>query len=174
MKKCFIILGAITLVPILSSNYKAMSPNNSLVAFTHTTLKPNTEAQLVLDLVNQYRTSGCNCGTQYMPPTTVLTYSTLLEKAAQKHSLDMFEHHFFAHIGSDGSTLENRINQVNYNYIAAGENIVYRALNAEHAVKLWINSPGHCKNIMNPKFNEMGLAFHGNYWTQVLGKAYPY
>ena len=33
----------------------------------------------------------------------------------------------------------------------------------------WIKSPGHCKNIMNPAYKEIGAARKGNYWTLVLG-----
>jgi uncharacterized protein YkwD len=44
------------------------------------------------------------------------------------------------------------------------------------AVQGWINSPGHCANIMSPAFSEMGAAFVVNkesslgiYWAQVFG-----
>ena len=40
----------------------------------------------------------------------------------------------------------------------------------------WLASPGHCSNIMNPDFTEMGAAYAidkssaaGSYWTQVFG-----
>ncbi len=39
----------------------------------------------------------------------------------------------------------------------------------------WIDSPGHCANLMSPTFTEMGIAFvverksePGIYWTQVF------
>ena len=42
-------------------------------------------------------------------------------------------------------------------------------------VQGWLNSPGHCANMMSPGFTEMGVAFvvdrkseAGIYWTQVL------
>ena len=33
----------------------------------------------------------------------------------------------------------------------------------------WINSSGHCSNIMDPKFKEIGVAKVGDYWTLVFG-----
>ena len=44
-------------------------------------------------------------------------------------------------------------------------------------VKSWLESPGHCENIMEPRFVEMGVAYatgqsgrHGLYWVQVLAQ----
>jgi uncharacterized protein YkwD len=41
----------------------------------------------------------------------------------------------------------------------------------------WLSSPGHCANLMNPRYTEMGAAYGLNsarkstypYWTQVFG-----
>ncbi len=42
-------------------------------------------------------------------------------------------------------------------------------------MKSWLESPGHCENIMEPRFTEMGVAFAlapdqnpNIYWTQVF------
>jgi len=32
-----------------------------------------------------------------------------------------------------------------------------------------LHSPGHCANIMNKNFREMGVARVGDYWTQDFG-----
>ncbi|HCJ28080.1 MAG TPA: hypothetical protein DHV63_01935, partial [Pseudomonas sp.] len=57
-----------------------------------------------------------------------------------------------------------------------GENIAAGQGSAEQAVSSWLASPGHCQNIMNPGFTEMGAAYATNprsaatiYWTQVFG-----
>ena len=45
---------------------------------------------------------------------------------------------------------------------------------AEEVVQGWLDSPGHCENIMDPRFAEMGIAYaaghakRGLYWVQVL------
>ena len=33
----------------------------------------------------------------------------------------------------------------------------------------WLDSDGHCSNIMNPGFTEIGVGFHDYYWTQNFG-----
>ena len=42
---------------------------------------------------------------------------------------------------------------------------------------MWMNSPGHRKNILNPQFNRYGLAYvrdnnggWGRYWALVLSR----
>jgi uncharacterized protein YkwD len=40
----------------------------------------------------------------------------------------------------------------------------------DEAMKEWLNSPGHCTNIMNPAFTEMGAWISGLYWTQVFAQ----
>ena len=58
-----------------------------------------------------------------------------------------------------------------------GENIAAGSqMTPETAVAGWIRSPGHCANLMNPGFSEMGAAFAvdarsemGVYWTQAFG-----
>ncbi|MBL7110644.1 MAG: hypothetical protein ISS19_01735 [Bacteroidales bacterium] len=37
-------------------------------------------------------------------------------------------------------------------------------------IEAWLDSPGHCKNIMNDKVTELGVATSGAYWTQVFAK----
>src|ERR671931_2842656 len=63
------------------------------------------------NLVNQARQ---NAG---VPP---LTYSCSLDGLALAHSVDMYKHNYFSHMGSDGSTAEQRIStgisEVGYYY----------------------------------------------------------
>ena len=58
-----------------------------------------------------------------------------------------------------------------------GENIAYGPESVEEVVRGWLDSPGHCENIMDPRFAEMGIAYstgqisrHGLYWVQVLAE----
>jgi uncharacterized protein YkwD len=57
-----------------------------------------------------------------------------------------------------------------------GENLAAGQTTAAQAVQGWLDSPGHCANLMQPGFTQMGLAFavnlqspQGIYWAQVLG-----
>jgi len=124
----------------------------------------------LLELVNNYRQKGCNCGSTYFPPAKPLVWNDLLESAAQVHSNDMNKNDFFSHTGSNGKTVGYRITSVGYNWSACGENIAMGYKTEDDVMLGWIHSEGHCKNIMNPDFKEMGVATSGAYWTQVFGK----
>jgi uncharacterized protein YkwD len=126
--------------------------------------------ELVLQLINTHRASGCNCGSEgYYGPTTPVKWNDMLEMAAKTHSADMYSNNFFNHTGSDGSNMSDRIKRVGYNWTTCGENIGNGYKTEEQVVKGWINSPGHCRNIMNPNFKEIGMAMMGYYWTLTLG-----
>ena len=46
-----------------------------------------------------------------------------------------------------------------YVWRSVGENVAAGQPDAETVVKAWLDSPGHCENIMSPNFREMGVAF---------------
>jgi uncharacterized protein YkwD len=80
----------------------------------------------------------------------------------------MDQNKFFSHTGSNGSTVGERVTKAGFVWRSCGENIAKGYPNEETVVQGWINSAGHCKNIMNPGFTLMGIAKSGDYWTQVF------
>lgn len=130
----------------------------------------NPDKQELLRLVNKVRSSGCNCGGTYYPPAQKVVWNDLLEKAAQNHSDDMDAHNKLDHTGSNGSSAGDRITAVGYSWTTYGENIAVGYPTEEAVIKGWLKSPGHCRNIMNAKVKEMGVATKGAYWTQVFAK----
>ncbi len=125
---------------------------------------------VLLQLVNDARKKGCNCGNTYYPPVAPLTWNELLEKAAQSHSTDMFKKNYFSHTGSDGSGSGERISRAGYTWKYYGENIANGYQTESEVIAGWLSSPGHCSNIMNGNFTEMGVSKAGNYWTQDFGR----
>ena len=130
----------------------------------------NVDKAVMLPLVNNVRQSGCNCGSTVMPPVSPVAWNDLLALAADNHSKDMLANNYFNHTGLNGSTPGDRIRAVGYNWRAYGENIAYNYPTEQSVMTGWLNSEGHCKNIMNGTFNEMGVAREGNYWTQEFGR----
>ena len=122
----------------------------------------------IMDEINKARINGCMCGKEKMPPTGKLEWSGQLEKAAMKHAMDMYDHDNLDHIGTDGSDLGDRISATGYVWAMVGENISWGFTEAEDVVQGWIESSGHCKNMMNPTFTEMGAARKGEYWVLEL------
>lgn len=130
----------------------------------------------VLTLVNQRRAAGATCGGVAKAPVPALTLDTRLRCAARKHSKDMGSKNFFSHTGSDGSTFTQRITWAGYPWRTAGENIAAGYSTPSAAVNGWMSSTGHCNNIMNPSFKQLGVGYsyaststYKAYWTQDFG-----
>lgn len=137
---------------------------------------PDFQAEL-LRLVNEHRTAGATCGSRgSFAATTPLNWNAALTTAAYGHSRDMADNDYFSHDSLDGRTFDQRITAAGYSWSRAGENIAAGVTSAHSVVNGWMDSPGHCANLMNPQFRDMGLACARNpgsrfgwYWTQTLG-----
>jgi uncharacterized protein YkwD len=126
------------------------------------------------ELINLARSKSRLCGAEYFPAAPPLATSDLLQRAAQGHAQDMARKHYFEHQGRDGSAPRDRLARLGYASRLSGENIAYGPESAEEVVAGWLASPGHCANIMDARFQEMGLAYaidatrHATYWVQAL------
>jgi len=132
--------------------------------------------QDVLTIVNQVRSQGANCGTKgAFAATGPLTMNPALRCAARKHSADMAARNFFDHVNPDGEAFTERMAKAGYGgYSTAGENIAAGSPDAQGTMSQWMGSDGHCANIMNPDFKDIGVGYstggqYGHLWTQVFG-----
>ena len=130
----------------------------------------------VLVLVNEARAQARTCGNESFGATGPLTMEARLRCAARVHSLDMAMRGFFDHTNPDGLSPFDRMELAGYEYRAAGENIAAGQTTPEQVVQGWLDSPGHCRNIMSPDFEEIGVGYDAtttgefpHYWTQVFG-----
>jgi uncharacterized protein YkwD len=131
--------------------------------------------QRALRAVNAARAEARRCGATLHPSAPPLVWAEPLARAAQAHANDMAAHSRFDHVGSDGSRVTERVTRAAYRWRHVGENIAAGVGDVEAALAGWLNSPGHCANIMNPRFTAMGVAFAvdpaseaGVYWAQVF------
>jgi uncharacterized protein YkwD len=129
----------------------------------------------VLELVNAAREKPRQCGSARLDAAPPLTLSPVLTEAASLHARDMAQHGALDHRGSDGSQPDERVSRAGYRWRATGENIASGSENADAVVAGWLDSPGHCTNIMGAQFKEMGVAFAlapsrnpPIYWAQVF------
>jgi uncharacterized protein YkwD len=134
-------------------------------------------ARRALDLVNEVRTRGTHCGERSFGPAPPVTLSGTLAGVAFKHASDMAQHNYFEHEDLTGRSPADRVRAVGYREKLVGENIAYGPESAEEVVQGWLDSTGHCENIMDPRFAEMGIAFapghsakRGLYWVQLLAE----
>lgn len=128
----------------------------------------------VFNLVNEARATARSCGDQSFAATGPLRWSDLLARAAQAHSADMAAQNYFSHDSLDGRDMVARVAAQGYSYSALGENIAAGQRTPDAVMAGWLDSPGHCQNIMNPNFRELGVGLaqggsYGIYWTQNFG-----
>jgi uncharacterized protein YkwD len=139
------------------------------------TSRPAAIEQRVLELVNQARSRERSCGRERLPAAEPLSLAQPLRSAAAAHARDMARHGYFEHRARDGSQPKDRVRRAGYRPRLTGENIAFGPESAEEVVAGWLDSPGHCANLMDQRFFEMGVAVvqgrrRGHfYWVQVLG-----
>ena len=134
-----------------------------------------SEWQMV-QLINQVRRSGYRCGSTWYPPVAALRGNRTLTEVAQRHSRDMGRRDFYSHTNPSGQSPFDRMRAAGYRYRSAGENIAAWYPTADQAMKVLLDSPGHCVNIMNGDFREIGVGHaevsgsrYTHYWTQAFG-----
>lgn len=132
-------------------------------------------AARALQLVNDVRARGTRCGEKPFGPAPPVRLSGALAEVALGHASDMALHDYFEHQDLNGRSPADRVRAIGYRETLVGENIAYGPQSADEVVQGWLDSPGHCENIMDPRFSEMGLAFaagqasrRGLYWVQLL------
>ncbi len=123
----------------------------------------------MLQLVNNVRKSGCKCGDTWYYPAPALTWNDKLESISIAHSQDMYDKKYFNHTAPDGADAGVRMDRAGYKWKAYGENIATGHRSEEEVIKGWLSSPGHCRNIMNKDYKEMGVGRKGSLWTQTFG-----
>jgi uncharacterized protein YkwD len=135
---------------------------------------PNTRdvGQILLAAVNRARATERNCGNRHFAAAPALRWNPALGAAAQAHSSDMARQNYFSHQGKDGREVADRAGKAGYRWSGIGENIAAGQESVDQVMAGWLASPGHCANIMDRWFTEMGSAYAvagRPYWTQVFG-----
>ncbi|MGL4935716.1 MAG: CAP domain-containing protein [Cetobacterium sp.] len=122
----------------------------------------NSDYEVILNLVNIERE---NRGIE------PLKLNPTLNALAKIKSDDMHHNQYFSHNSPIYGSPFDLMEKHNVQYMTAGENIAKGQNTPEFVMKSWMDSPGHRKNILNPKFKEMGVSrdeFGNNIWTQMF------
>jgi uncharacterized protein YkwD len=121
----------------------------------------------LLALVNAQRNAAGLPGLLWCPP---------LERSAQGHADDQAIHNTMTHVGTDNSTLAQRVERAGYHgWSAISENVAAQWPSADAVMVGWMNSPEHRANILSPDFTYFGggVGWSANgttYWTQDFGR----
>jgi uncharacterized protein YkwD len=134
------------------------------------------EGQKLLEMINTARAQPRQCGAQSFAATTPLAWNAMLATAAEAHTRAMANNNFFDHKDRDGHTPGDRAELAGYVGGQIGENIAAGQDTVRRVVDGWLTSPGHCANLMNPQFHQLGAAYAvdpksdaGIYWTAMFG-----
>lgn len=134
------------------------------------------EGQRLLEMINTARGQPRRCGNQDFAATTPLAWNAVLASAAMSHSRAMANNNYFDHKDRDGRMPGDRAELAGYVGQQTGENIAAGQDETRKVVDGWLASPGHCANLMNPGFKEVGAAYAidprsdaGIYWTAMFG-----
>jgi uncharacterized protein YkwD len=131
----------------------------------------------VLDAVNLARSKGRRCGTKKYGPAPPLALNEQLLKAATGHARELARRDLISHQSADGSSEADRATRAGYSWTFVGENVAAGQNTPAEVVASWLNSPGHCGNIMDADFTQMAVAYVvdprqklGIYWVQMFGR----
>lgn len=150
-------------------HYKRMYASAMLLLIVGVFLLPNIvfakiiNDENIIDITNTTRTKfGLN----------ELNANQLLSKAAHDKAEAIFAKQVFEH-SLGGKKFSTWIKDAGYKYQTVGENLAIDFVSSEGTMKAWLASPTHKKNILNPKFQEIGVAvktaeFEGHKSTLVV------
>jgi uncharacterized protein YkwD len=145
LRRRFAIASAVALV-VFSTTSPAIAGPSLAAAPT---------ARSVLVAINAVRTRH---GLRALPT------SRQLAAAADEHTLDMGRRGYFRHTSFDGTPFWKRVQHFypseGYHAWSAAENLLWATagIGADQAVRLWMTSPGHRANILNPRWREIGIS----------------
>lgn len=192
MSRWYILLF-VTLMSInIYASTSESGPSGKVFNTPYTYDNDKTVNKAFLNVINQMRSKPRNCGKYGVRKATVpLRWSDKLHRAAAEHARDMAKYSLTHHKGSGRSTdvtgrkigraskASERGKYHGYTYskaFAFAENVGAGHKNLSEVIKAWMKSPGHCVNIMSPKFREMALAkadnkgsYYKTFWTLDLG-----
>jgi len=131
------------------------------------------DVDLVLAKINLLRSSGCKCGSRQLPPVGPVIWSDQLYEASRAYARYMYKYKHFEHVSLEGEDLGDRLDKINYPWLKIGENLAFGYKHFDETLQAWIDSPSHCKMLMDPDVTEMGMSKRGLYWAQSWGKPEP-
>ena len=110
-----------------------------------------------------------------------LTLEPRLTTAAQGHADDMLTRTYYSHVTPEGTPPRQRVLAAGYSGEIVGENIAAGQTSVELAVDAWMHSTEHRRNILDPRFQEIGIGMAvGSYehkykilWVQNFGRRRP-
>jgi uncharacterized protein YkwD len=135
-----VLMVAISLAILTNFSLANAASNTSSDPITH---------QGIVSLTNQDRLGAGD---------SLLIEDSQLDTAAMAKARDMVANNYFDHYSPQGATPWDFILSSGYDYQLAGENLAMDFATSHGVNNAWLNSPTHRKNILNPEYNNIGVA----------------
>ena len=143
------------------------------------TCATSVSAEAAVRRLNEVRLRGAMCRSGTTSTAPPLTWSESLAAAAQAQAREMARLDRMSHRDSQNRGLAERLRAQGYRYSIAVENLGVGYASLDDVVDAWLESEGHCENLMNGTVREFGMACidagttgapeERRYWTLVLG-----
>jgi uncharacterized protein YkwD len=105
-----------------------------------------------------------------------LAWEPRLAESAHEQAVDLALNDRLSHVDSRQRGFGTRLRGVGYAAAGAGENLAAGQTSADEAITAWLASPSHCANLMQPDFQDVGLACvqrrgarYERFWVAHLG-----
>ncbi len=155
----------------------ATAPAPAPVALDGSTAEKSFPVRL-LEALNAARAVPRVCGTTAYPAASPLSWQPQAEQAALAQAQYLQRNNLFTHAGANGSTIGDRMTAAGYVWQSVGENLAAGYTDFAAVLQGWLDSPGHCANVMNGAFVDVGVALvqgtssntYRTYWAMALGR----
>lgn len=87
-----------------------------------------------------------------------VAYNSELSEAAKAKAQNMFAENYWSHFSPTGKDPWGFMKSAGYKFSYAGENLARNFSNPDDMVKAWMNSPTHRENLLNSKYQDIGVA----------------
>jgi len=87
-----------------------------------------------------------------------LISNSQLEASAELKLSDMIANKYYRHQDVQGDPGWHFVKQAGYQYLLIGENLAFQLNSEWQILDSWINSPAHNQQLLDPKYEDFGLA----------------
>src|SRR5690606_39167025 len=123
----------------------------SVIRLRATAASPTTFEEQVAQLVNKERAK------QGLSP---LLHRADIKSVAEKKAMDMINSNYFSHTSPNYGSPFDMMKTFGIKYRTAGENIAKGQKTPQEVMNAWMNSSGHRANILNAKFDSIGVGYY--------------
>lgn len=142
------------------TKFRPQIPINKITDGGGSGLRGNNVSQELLRLVNLERSKA---------GAKPLKLDSKLMQAAQTHSDFQARTKEMTHQGRGEESGPDRAKRAGWKGGAWAENVAVGMRSPADVMRVWMESPGHKRNILDPNMNQAGFGLKDLYWTQVFG-----